>query len=279
MKALCFGHHAFKTLPIVALAQAIIWVAAAQAGSCPENSDALGTSRTMVVSPSTYTHLGTIQYPDTLPLAAKEVLITFDDGPLPPWSTQVLNALSAECVKATFFLGGEMARNFPKVVRRIHDDGHTIGTHSEDHPLRFNKLSPAKVRWEVEEGIADVAAAVGNTKDVAPYFRIPGLGWTPEVESELATRPLVTFSADVVADDWHRRITPSQIISLAMSRLEKRGKGILLLHDIHKKTAAALPGLLAALKKAGFQVVQIVPPSDAPVATSAEPKLAPAVQQ
>ncbi len=72
-------------------------------------------------------------------------------------------------------------------------------------------------------------------------------------------RSLVVFGSDTVADDWHHRITPSKIIALAMNRLKARGKGILLLHDIHPATVAALPGLLRDLKEQGFRVVQVLP--------------------
>jgi peptidoglycan/xylan/chitin deacetylase (PgdA/CDA1 family) len=277
MKNALFQLLRSKTGLIVSVGVTIIWINAAYAESCPGNPNALGTSRTVVVSPNDYTRVGAIQYRDSLPLADKEMVITFDDGPLPPWSTRILDTLSSQCVKATFFLVGEMARNFPKVVQRIHEDGHTIGTHSEDHPLRFYKLSDNDLRWEIDEGIADVAAAVGNTQDVAPFFRIPGFGRSEQVEDALGARKLVTFSADVVADDWHRRITPSQIIVRAMKRLEERGKGILLLHDIHKATAAALPRLLEALKKDGFKVVQMVAPNGAPVASSTDSKPATSV--
>ncbi len=71
----------------------------------------------------------------------------------------------------------------------------------------------------------------------------------------------MSFSSDTVADDWHHRISPGRIISLAVKRLEARGKGILLLHDIHSATVAALPGLLKDLKARGFHIVQVVPSS------------------
>ena len=161
-----------------------------------------------------------------------------------------------------------MARAYPATVRRIYEAGHTIGTHSEDHPLRFDRISVDKVRWEIDQGIADVEAALGDPGEVAPFFRVPGLGRTATVENELAARSLVVFSSDTVADDWFHRIKPEQIISRAISRLEKRGGGILLLHDIHKATVAALPGLLKALKEHGFRIVHVVP------ATSAAPLVA-----
>ena len=150
-------------------------------------------------------------------------------------------------------------RTFPGAVRRIYEAGHSIGTHSEDHPSRFQNLPVEKVRQEIDEGIADVGAALGDPKELAPFFRIPGLARSDSVEEELAARSLVVFSSDTVADDWYRRIKPSEIIRRAMSRLEARGKGILLLHDIHRRTVAALPGLLKELKEQGFHVVHVIP--------------------
>jgi hypothetical protein len=76
---------------------------AAHALSCPANSNALGTSRILVVAPTDYMRLGTMQYPETLPL--------------PPHSNKILDILTSECVKATFFIIGRMARQFPDVVR------------------------------------------------------------------------------------------------------------------------------------------------------------------
>ncbi len=228
--------------------------------ACPGNPDALGTSRVLPIDFGAYQQLGRMQYPDSLPLKDKEVVITFDDGPLPPSTDKVLDVLAAQCVKATFFMVGEMAHSFPATVRRVYEEGHTIGTHSDHHPIGFGKLPLDRMRAEIDGGIADVAAAFGgDPRYLAPFFRIPGLERSDLLESELAERGLIIFSADVVADDWHRDITPAKIIALAMSRLEKRGKGILLLHDIHPKTAAALPGLLQQLKEQGFHVVQVVP--------------------
>ncbi len=196
-----------------------------------------------------------------LPLSDKEVVLTFDDGPIPRYSSQILDILTSQCVKATFFLVGEMARAYPSTVRRIFAEGHTIGTHSEDHPWRFERLSRELVEWEIDKGILDVGAALGDRRQVAPFFRVPGLARSEIIESELAARVLVDFSSDTVADDWHHRISPKRIIALAMKRLEAHGKGILLLHDIHPGTVAAMPGLLKELKQRGFKIVHVVPTS------------------
>ena len=233
---------------------------AGQAGAnCPGHPDALGTSRVLALDPTEFPRIGRMQYPDSLPLNDKEVVLTFDDGPLLPYSNQILDVLASQCVKATYFLVGEMARAFPATVRRIYEEGHTIGTHSEDHPARFGQLPVEKMRREIDWGISDVSAALGDSKYLAPFFRIPGLARSDIVERELAARGLTVFSSDTDADDWHHRISGQQIIALAMRRLEAGGKGILLLHDIHPATVAALPGLLKELKDKDFHIVQVVP--------------------
>jgi peptidoglycan/xylan/chitin deacetylase (PgdA/CDA1 family) len=245
--------------------------ASAWAEACPGNPDALGTSRILVVDPGQFSRIGLMQYPQSLPLADKEVVLTFDDGPLPRYSNPILDILAAQCVKATYFLIGSMAREFPATVRRMREAGHTIGTHSENHPSRMNRLPIDKVRAEIDQGIADVGAALWDARDLAPFFRIPGLNRSDAIEAELASRSLVVFSSDTVADDWHRRIRPVDIVRLAMSRLEARGRGILLLHDIHATTVAALPELLKRLKEEGFHIVHVVPGSAAQIAVAAAP--------
>ena len=241
-------------------------------GNCPGHPGALGTSRVLPLDPAQYPRVGHMQYPDTVPLNDKEVVLTFDDGPVPRYSNEILDILASQCVKATYFMVGEMARAYPAVVRRVYEEGHTIGTHSEDHPLRFGQLPVKKIRHEIDWGISDVGAALGGARFLAPFFRIPGLARSDVLESELAARGLVVFSSDTDADDWHRHIKPDQIIALAMRRLEALGKGILLLHDIHPATAAALPGLLEQLKDNGFHIVQVVPTASYEIAMAKKPE-------
>ena len=113
---------------------------AAFAAECPGHPDAIGTSRTIVVDPREHPRIGTMQYPETLPLRDHEVVLTFDDGPLPRNSYKVLQILADNCVKATFFLIGQQARANPEGVRKLVAAGHTIGTHSQNHPLTFQKM-------------------------------------------------------------------------------------------------------------------------------------------
>src|ERR1700744_3418345 len=84
----------------------------ASAADCPGNPDAIGTSRVLVVDPREHPRIGTMQYPETLPLRDHEVVLSFDDGPLPHNSDQILAILASQCVKANFFLIGEMARTY-----------------------------------------------------------------------------------------------------------------------------------------------------------------------
>ena len=245
------------------------------ATECPGNPDALGTSRVLAISPYEFNHVGSMQYKQLLPLKDHEVVITFDDSPLPPYTDAVLKILASQCVQVNYFPIGQMARAYPYLVRRIYNAGHTVGTHTFDHPLALKRLSLPLVDHEVNGGIAAVEAAMGDPKAVAPFFRIPGLSRSDAVDSFLASKSLVTWSADVVADDWFRRITPQQIVQRAMQRLDSKGRGILLLHDIHPATALALPSLLKQLKERGYKVVHVVPAGDMPKSVPELPAPAP----
>jgi peptidoglycan/xylan/chitin deacetylase (PgdA/CDA1 family) len=240
-------------------------LASANDESCPGKPDAIGTSRTITVDPATLPRIGSMQYKATLPLKDHEVVITLDDGPIPPSSTRVLDVLKENCVKVTYFLVGEMADAYPSLVRRIFNDGHTVGTHSQHHPLAFARIGKDRMEREVDRGIASVKAALGDPRAVAPFFRIPGLARSKQIETFLAAQSLAVWSADEVADDWHVGISADSIVRRAIRRIEANDhRGVLLLHDIHPATARALPSLLKELKSRGYQIVHVVPPGERP---------------
>jgi peptidoglycan-N-acetylglucosamine deacetylase len=164
-----------------------------------------------------------------------------------------------------------MARGYPDLLRRIHAEGHVIGTHSETHPLAFDKMAPAAVRAEIEAGFASTTQALGVPNGVAPFFRIPGLRRADNVESYLRVRRTTVWSADVTGDDW-RHISAAEVVARVMRRLNERGKGIILLHDIQPATALALPELLRQLKKGGYRIVQVAPASRGEPAVAIAPK-------
>lgn len=230
----------------------------AEAGACRDRPGILGTARTIAVDPAEHARIGGMQYDTSLPLADKEVVLTFDDGPLPPYTDRVLEILARECVQATFFVVGRMARAYPDAVRRIYNAGHTVGTHTENHPYGFSSLPIDRARREIDDGIASTRTALGAPTALAPFFRIPGLRRSAEVETVLAARTLMVWSADFPVDDW-RGIGAAEVAARALDRLERKGKGIMLLHDIQPATVLALPHLLREMKARGYRIVHVVP--------------------
>jgi peptidoglycan/xylan/chitin deacetylase (PgdA/CDA1 family) len=244
---------------------------AASAADCPGHPDAIGTSRTLVVDPREHPIIGTMQYAKTLPLRDHEVVLTFDDGPLPKYSYQILDILASQCVKATFFLVGRQANANPEGVRKVRDAGHTVATHTQNHPSNMNRLPIDRAQKEIEDGIASVTAALGDGTAPAPFFRIPGLGRSDIIEEYAETKGIQIWSADFPADDW-RHVSPQRVYDLAIQRLEAKGKGILLLHDIQARTVAALPRILRELKARGYRIVHVVPATPEQPATPTEPQ-------
>jgi len=242
------------------------------AAECPGGRrDALGTERELVVAPKEHARIGTMQYPETLPLADKEVVLTFDDGPLPPYTDRVLEALAAECVKATFFMVGRQAHAYSATVRRVYNEGHSIASHSQNHPLIFTRLTLLRAEQEVDQGIQSITAALGDPRALGSFFRFPGLGRSRAVEAYLASHGIMVWSADFVADDW-THISAQQVLHRALQRLEEKHKGVLLLHDIQPVTALMLPQLLRELKARGYRIVHVVPAGPDRPRTVTEPE-------
>jgi peptidoglycan/xylan/chitin deacetylase (PgdA/CDA1 family) len=248
----------WRTLGLIVLMLAALATAKARAADCPGNPNALGTSRVLTIDPREFPRIGMVQYTRSLPLEDKEVVLTFDDGPLPPYTNRVLDVLAEHCVKANYFLVGRMARGYPDLARRILAEGHTVGTHSENHLLGFDRAPLDIVKNEIERGIVSVTSVVGKNSAATSFFRIPGFLRRHEVEAYLQSRHMTTWSADLVADDW-RHISASEVVRRSIARLDEKGKGILLLHDIQPATALALPELLRELKTKGYRIVQVVP--------------------
>jgi peptidoglycan/xylan/chitin deacetylase (PgdA/CDA1 family) len=235
----------------------------AAAADCTGKEDALGTSRVLSVDMAT-PRVGRKHFSQTLSLKDKEVVLTFDDGPFPPTTTKILDALKAECVHATFFMVGRMAAASPALAKRIREDGHTIAYHTFRHPL-LTRMNPVKAMAEIDHGIATVdAAAYGESaKPLRPaFFRFPGLASSPALLTQVAARDVVVFGADLWVSDWNR-MTPSQELHQAKARLTASGGGILLMHDTKRGTAAMLPALLRWMKGHGFRIVHVVPAASA----------------
>ena len=247
---------------VLALALAIPPAAAAQSAPapCPGNADALGTARVLAVDVTTTPRVGRKHFPTTLPLARKEVVLTFDDGPEPGPTGRVLDALRHECVKATFFLLGRSARAHPELARRELAEGHTVAHHSFAHPL-LDRLPIGAAEAEIDRGMAAVDTALyGDARHApaTPFFRFPGFVASPALLARLERRGIVVFGADLWASDWNP-MTADRELRLVLDRLELTGGGIVLFHDTKAQTAAMLPSLLRVLKRRGYRVVHTVP--------------------
>lgn len=239
----------------------------ASADDCPGNPSAIGTSRTLTVKPKDFPLVGKDQYVETLRLRNREVVLTFDDGPVPPYTNKVLETLAAECVRATFFMLGTNVAEAPDLVRRAAQEGHTIGTHTFSHDSLSEMPHDAAIK-DINKGIAAITEALGNAGSLAPFFRAPFLEVTPAIEKHLFSRGFMIWSIDVASEDWTEQ-SEEQMVELVMSRLAKAGKGIILLHDIQPLTARALPMLLAELKRQNYKIVHVVPaPGPLPKSTS-----------
>jgi peptidoglycan/xylan/chitin deacetylase (PgdA/CDA1 family) len=228
--------------------------------SCPGNADALGTERTLAVDAAASPRVGRKHFPQTLALAPKEVVLTFDDGPEPGTTPRVLDALKRECVHASFFLLGRSALAHPELVRRERAEGHTVAHHTFSHPL-LNRMSPAAAQAEIDRGFAAVDGALYGSSDRGPrtpFFRFPGFASSPALLDLLERRGIVVFGADLWASDWNR-MTPEQELKLVLERIEATRGGIVLFHDTKRQTAAMLPAFLRALRSRGYRVVHVVP--------------------
>ena len=193
-------------------------------------------------------------------LRDKEVVLTFDDGPWPGNTPAVLEALTDECLKATFFEIGEHATWHPEITKQVIAAGMTVGTHTWSHKdLARNPyakdIEQAKV--EIEMGNSAVHLAAGGGK-IAPFFRFPALQHPPQLLSYLAERNIGVFSTDINSRDFKLH-KPEDVIKSVMSQLEKHGKGIILMHDFKRHTAEAMPELIRQLKAGGYKVVHMVP--------------------
>jgi len=233
--------------------------AAVAAEPCPGRPDALGTDRIVTLDVATTPRIGRKQFPVTLPLRDKELVLTFDDGPQPGTTPRVLDALKAECVRATFFLVGRNAAAHPDIVRREVAEGHSLGHHSYAHPL-LDRLPLLRAAAEIDRGIAADRSALAGTREetaTAPFFRFPGFAASPALLRLAEERGLIVFGADLWASDW-RPLGPERELRLLLGRIAQARRGIVLMHDTKLQTALMLPALLRALKRRGYHIVHVV---------------------
>jgi peptidoglycan/xylan/chitin deacetylase (PgdA/CDA1 family) len=231
------------------------------------NPDALGVSRVVEVDTTGGPGFGFEHFKQLDFLADKEVVLTFDDGPWPVNTPSVLKALADQCTKAIFFSIGKHAGYHPEILRQVAAAGHTIGTHTWSHAnLNSKKITEQQAKDEIEKGFSAVKLALGAAP--SPFFRFPELQHGPAAVAYLQSRNVAMFSCDIDSFDFRKASTADKVVETVMTKLDKLGKGIILMHDFQKHTAEALPELLRRLKAGGYKIVQMK--AKAPLQTLAE---------
>jgi peptidoglycan/xylan/chitin deacetylase (PgdA/CDA1 family) len=231
------------------------------------NPNALGIARVVEIDTTGGPGFGFEHFKQLDFLRDKEVVLTFDDGPWPLNTPSVLKTLAEECTTGIFFTIGKHATYYPEILKQVAAAGHTVGAHTWSHATLTNKKLTEQQRIEeIEKGFSAVKWALGGASP-SPFFRFPALQHPPEMVTYLGTRNIAMFSCDLDSFDF-KASSPKQVIDVTMKKLDKLGKGIILMHDFHKHTAEALPELLRRLKDGGYKVVQMK--AKAPVQTLAQ---------
>lgn len=183
----------------------------------------------------------------------KVAMLTFDDGPHPKYTDMILATLKQENVKALFFITGYGAKNM-EVLERIHKDGHTIGVHTMTHP-NMAKLSVAEQRQEIEPLIALIEKVTGQKPK---YFRPPFGAYNDDLRGLMKEygMELINWtngSLDWADTDANGHKDPNKVVADVIKQLHPGAN--ILMHDIHKHTAEALPELIKQIRAKGYEFV------------------------
>jgi peptidoglycan-N-acetylglucosamine deacetylase len=184
---------------------------------------------------------------------SRVVALTFDDGPHPAYTPQVLKLLRKHHVRATFFVIGQQASAHPDLVRAIAADGHTVGTHTWSH-ADLHRLPAPRVRSEVARAVETVATTTGT---IPHLFRAPYGSWSHTVFEVCAMLGQTSIAWDVDPRDWDNR-SAGRIRSTILEQVGHRS--IVLTHDgggDRAPTVRALRGVLPVLIDSGYRFVGV----------------------
>lgn len=225
-------------------------------GACAEPGRALGVERVVEIDASTgplYGEISVLQREESF-LKPREVVLTFDDGPMPWITKSILDTLDQFCTKATFFSVGRMAIAYPASIKDVLARGHTLGSHTWSHPLNMKQRGLERAIDEIERGFSAIAMAA--EQPIAPFFRFPGLSDSDPMMAHLQSRGIAAFTVDVVSNDSYIG-SADRLATYTLNQIDKRQGGIVLFHDIKSATAKALPVILGELKRQGYKVVHM----------------------
>jgi peptidoglycan/xylan/chitin deacetylase (PgdA/CDA1 family) len=185
-----------------------------------------------------------------------EVALTFDDGPWPVQTKQVVDILERFHAPASFFMVGNLVERYPGIVRMVAKAGMRIGDHSWDHPVDPALADLSSER--VAEEIAKTADALASLGVVSRLFRPPGGSFDTAVlrEAERQRMRVVTWSVD--PRDWNSRVSSKQITHRVLGAVE--AGSIVLMHDgggDQSATIHALPKIIRGIRRMGLRLVAI----------------------
>ncbi len=188
-----------------------------------------------------------------------QIALTFDDGPSPAHTPEILRILEREHVRATFYVMGVNAFRRPELVREAYERGHAIGNHSWDHP-DLAWLTPAAAMQQIErteETLRDVARVPSMRLLRPPYgspfhtVRSPYAECRAQMSEVYARSGSVVVMWHIDSGDWMHEGRPELVVERFRKELARTGGGVVLMHDVHEQTVQALPRILDAIRESG----------------------------
>jgi polysaccharide deacetylase family sporulation protein PdaB len=184
------------------------------------------------------------------PQRKKQVALTFDDGPHPTYTKEILDILARYKVKATFFLVGEMAERYPELVRAEVAGGHTIANHTYHH-VNLTKIPAGYIATEIR-ACDNVLTSIAH--EPVHLFRPPGGDYNDTVAKVCET---LGHTMVLWTDSPRDYLRPDVDIIKRRVLSKISAGGIILMHDGVQQTVDALPYILKALKSKGYQIVTV----------------------
>lgn len=177
----------------------------------------------------------------------KKIALTFDDGPHPYYTEQLLDGLQERGVKATFFVLGKHAEQYPELVERMSDEGHLVGNHTYSH-MQLNQRNSEAFKEELLKTSRLIEELTGQE---VQYVRPPYGTWNKKFEEELNMFP-VLWTIDPL--DW----SSSNVASIVNKVTNKaKDNSIILMHDEYKTTVTAALQIVDELQEEGYEFVTV----------------------
>lgn len=197
-------------------------------------------------------------------LPDKHVVLTFDDGPHRYFTVPIVKALGEYGVKAHFFMLGNNVKARPNLAQYVAEQGHSIANHSMSHPCMGTAaacggMGGASERFAKNEIIQAHQLLFDTVGFVDPIFRFPYGASTPNLRKFLSQNQTSEFFWSVDSLDWKAGQTNRELIVRTMQQIERQRRGIVLFHDIQRRTSEVLPEILSQLRSGGYTVVLLQP--------------------